>query len=283
MRLITRWWRHGGAMTTYLLFLLLLDFSGPGTASALQFDTFSVSGFIQPRPFSTIGGSAIVTATAPDFRLGLSLGTILNFDPTNEFVGVQCFAPGSGIPRDTCRPGDRVTARAHAFFSSDIGAGAVLAGQSIPNCTSIMRPFTGEGNLCVSGNRTVLSWGSAFLPPFAGAPPGHPVPDPDILNLTTVASTFSAEFGVTIWETPPLNLGLSIRVDGVGFSGTGPAQFVLEWQPATGTWAPLFAEGRFDVAPIPEPATLLLFGTTAAGFGLARWYRRRARGQQDGA
>lgn len=29
--------------------------------------------------------------------------------------------------------------------------------------------------------------------------------------------------------------------------------------------------------PIPEPATLLLFGTTAAGLGLARWYRRRER------
>jgi hypothetical protein len=28
-------------------------------------------------------------------------------------------------------------------------------------------------------------------------------------------------------------------------------------------------------APVPEPATLLLFGTTAAGLGLARWRRRR--------
>jgi hypothetical protein len=30
-----------------------------------------------------------------------------------------------------------------------------------------------------------------------------------------------------------------------------------------------------DLAPIPEPATLLLFGTTAAGIGIARWRRRR--------
>ena len=29
-----------------------------------------------------------------------------------------------------------------------------------------------------------------------------------------------------------------------------------------------------DLAPVPEPATLLLFGTTAAGLGLARWRRR---------
>jgi PEP-CTERM motif-containing protein len=37
---------------------------------------------------------------------------------------------------------------------------------------------------------------------------------------------------------------------------------------------------RLDPAPVPEPTTLLLFGTTAAGLGLARW-RQRKRGQPD--
>jgi hypothetical protein len=45
--------------------------------------------------------------------------------------------------------------------------------------------------------------------------------------------------------------------------------------------------GTFDFSlvptPIPEPATLLLFGTTAAGLGLARWRRNRSKRQaQEG-
>jgi hypothetical protein len=38
-----------------------------------------------------------------------------------------------------------------------------------------------------------------------------------------------------------------------------------------------FTIANVAVAPTPEPATLLLSGTTAAGLGLARWYQRRGR------
>jgi hypothetical protein len=37
--------------------------------------------------------------------------------------------------------------------------------------------------------------------------------------------------------------------------------------------------GAADFAPIPEPTTLLLFGTTAAGLGLNRWKQRRRKRQ----
>jgi hypothetical protein len=37
-----------------------------------------------------------------------------------------------------------------------------------------------------------------------------------------------------------------------------------------------------ELAPVPEPMTVILFATTGAGLGLARWYRRRA-GERDRA
>lgn len=40
-----------------------------------------------------------------------------------------------------------------------------------------------------------------------------------------------------------------------------------------------FNVDNLSVSPVPEPATLLLFGTTAAGLGLARWRQRRRKQQ----
>jgi hypothetical protein len=45
----------------------------------------------------------------------------------------------------------------------------------------------------------------------------------------------------------------------------------------TGTMIPLVAD--VPVGPVPEPATLLLLGTTAAGIGLARWRHRKRKPQ----
>jgi hypothetical protein len=78
----------------------------------------------------------------------------------------------------------------------------------------------------------------------------------------------------------PNNLGgedlvhLSSFANGAGYtwndaSGGQSLDFIVE-----------FPAGEFPApAPIPEPATVLLFGTTAAGIGLARW-RQRKRKQQ---
>lgn len=52
---------------------------------------------------------------------------------------------------------------------------------------------------------------------------------------------------------------------------------IQEWVSATDIWSTQITE--LDVAPVPEPTTLLLFGTTAAGMGLARWRQRRRKQQ----
>ena len=67
---------------------------------------------------------------------------------------------------------------------------------------------------------------------------------------------------------------------GAGQPDAGPIQnFLLlgpaGWDDFNGT------QGYFvEFGPVPEPATLLLFGTTAAGLGLARWRQRRKKQQQ---
>ena len=56
---------------------------------------------------------------------------------------------------------------------------------------------------------------------------------------------------------------------------TNPFRFwtIQEWVSETDIWSTRIS--AIDVAPVPEPATLVLFGTAAAGLGLARWRQRR--------
>jgi hypothetical protein len=51
-----------------------------------------------------------------------------------------------------------------------------------------------------------------------------------------------------------------------------------EWVSATNVWSTQITE--LGLAPVPEPTTLLLVGTTAAGLGLARWRQRRRKQQE---
>jgi len=275
----------GGRLMAYLSVLLALGLAGPGRATALQFDSFSVSAFIEPPSttgFPVTGVS--ITATAPGFSLTYGFHSQDVIIPgTGNVARIGCPNPNPDGPPMPCHPGDRVSASAVGFASSDTSDGRasiVFAGQPpILPCNIALIPL--EGDLCTTVGGARVGWGSAVLPPFAGPPPGGFTPDvpAGILNVATVASTFSADFGVRIWEKTPGSF--PTQFDSVGFTGTGPAQFDLVWQPDTGTWLPLFAEGRIDVEVTPEPATLLLFGTTGAGLGLARWYRRR--GQQHAA
>jgi len=123
--------------------------------------------------------------------------------------------------------------------------------------------------------------------------------------LTFPPTPFTGPFRVTVNGTFSLSVIAAVSFDnplqdfsvGVGFlSGTpdfaGPASLtfdaIVETFPSCEQFpAPLCGTPRFDgwqfesgfaqIDPTPEPATLLLFGTTAAGLGLGGWRRRRMR------
>jgi hypothetical protein len=113
-----------------------------------------------------------------------------------------------------------------------------------------------------------------------------------------VPGTFFLIFGASVLFAEPFPPG-GVTAEGHLFQRSGPASLTFDWclqcleplppvcgpggcffPPArVGAWQ--FESGIADIHPTPEPATLLLFGTTAAGLGLARWKQRRRKQETD--
>jgi hypothetical protein len=81
--------------------------------------------------------------------------------------------------------------------------------------------------------------------------------------------TVTGTFGIYQFDLPQHLLHLTISGTGTGTITFLPAANVNGWFPGTTE----YVFGPPEI--VPEPATLLLFGTTAAGMGLARWRQRR--------
>ena len=89
----------------------------------------------------------------------------------------------------------------------------------------------------------------------------------DSLALSSTATSFVIPDGILQIGT---HYSFSVLVDDLGFDST------------FGSFVSNRSETFSDpIQPTPEPATLLLVGTTAAGLGLARWRQRRRRQQAE--
>ena len=96
--------------------------------------------------------------------------------------------------------------------------------------------------------------------------PGLPVAQAIVRLLDTSATVFGPDNAILAL---PTNLNLS------QFDGDG-ALFVLSFDTGPNARFAEVAGPLSTLEPVPEPGTLLLFGTTIAGLGLgARWRRRR--------
>ena len=171
----------------------------------------------------------------------------------NEPHGIASWGCHDGSGNEGCRAGAFIGAGAEEGFG-DVYGGLFRGGQEIPGCDSSGRPRNDEPHgRCVSF-LVQFSWGAVL--PSAGN------------TEAVVASTFRVVIDAVILQDG------DATDDFFGFQASGPGRITVA-QGQGDQWDFLFAETRID--PLPEPATLLLFGTTAPGLGLARWYRRRER------
>ena len=173
---------------------------------------------------------------------------------------------------------------------------AVLGGSSVPGfktCNGLPIHCTPGATLPVGGTWSGGDFhgpSSVTLDGIAHTQLGLALPFSDQLVLTLTGTVLIPDFGniASVVLTAPFQLdGLLTRFNEPPFPnmvpditeyelrGQGEFLLALHRTKPTGADAWQWDSMTFDLQPIPEPATLLLWGTGAAGLGVARWLKRR--------
>lgn len=189
---------------------------------------------------------------------GSDTGTIVQFGaPDTASYGQTFTAPGSVLDSFSLFLRNRVAGTASLDLRGYVAAWNGLMASSI---------------LYESSTRTMNAGGALqqfdFSPDLALTPGNEYVAFLSIANLPSQAdSNFGMPHGSD--QIPGEFVFLN--------NGTSPGDWTtspwtLGWIAQDDVWF----EAAFDLTPTPEPATLLLAGTTLAGLGLAHWRRQRA-------
>src|SRR5690349_17870336 len=204
------------------------------------------------------------------FPLGETSGSLEMFAGPPLLIGV---AGGAGI---STPEGDAVTFNFIAPFGIRSNPGASVS----PN--QIAALFVGFTHAGQSYN------GCPALPPPPNLPPGPMVcaflPFSDF-TMSGDPPPFTGDPAVTVQGHFGMNMVATVSISGIGISSdqnlqgsfvrSGPATLTFNWHPEIGDW--LFSSGSAQIDPIPEPATLLLFGSTLGALGLLRTVQHRKR------
>ena len=120
-----------------------------------------------------------------------------------------------------------------------------------------------------------LVFDATFTTPPPFVLPGN---SPGAIFTLTTPFTFSGDLIIALTGGvggPEPLLDLHLSGQGLARASLGQTCFLGE---DSCTYFGLGMDFDFAPAPVPEPATLLLWGTGAAGLGVARWIRRRRSG-----
>jgi hypothetical protein len=195
------------------------------------------------------GSTASAGDTAPTHSPVLVPGLSLSGGSTITFVVTGAVLNDPGC----CAPG--ANPDGSGFTGHATGAENGIASATVP-LNSLMGVFLGSAQPDLSAAPSALDFSAIGLS-FTSLSPGLKQPFFIGDGLTGTGSGTAQSFIVPN-DATRLFLG---SMDGFGwFNNSG--QFAVS------------GDVSGDLAPVPEPATLLLLATTAAGFGLARWRRK---------
>ena len=228
-----------------------------GTVAAVAFGPLIIPGSSNPWLAGMPDGSTAMPGdSAPTHSPVLVPGLNLSGGSAFAVTGAVQFFPGC------CAPG--ANADGSTFFTHLSGEhGGPVGGGPQNGMASVTAPVNALMGVFLDSNQPDLSAA------------------PSALDFSTIGLTFAS-------LSPELKQPFFIG-DGLTGTGSGNVQSFIVPNGATRLFLGTMDEhGWFDnsgqlavsgkasaLEPVPEPTTMLLFGTAAAGLGLARWRQRR--------